>query len=72
MLSRFQNDFAFCVHVGKYDFSFATEYCFVSHKSLDRENISEMLIYFYEICLHVIFKIILSFHRVHFPQSRFV
>ena len=39
--------------------SFATEYCLISHKRLDREktspkNTSEIFIYFHEICLHVI------------------
>ena len=47
----FQNSFAFCFHIGKYDFSFATEYCLVSHNSLDRgktspKNISEFFICF--------------------------
>ena len=42
--------FVFIVHLGKYDFSFAIEYCLISHKFLDREkmfpkNISEILIY---------------------------
>ena len=59
-LSLFENSFAFCVHLGKYGFSFAIEYCLISHKKLDTEktspkNISEILIYFHEICLHVIF-----------------
>ena len=34
----FQNSFKFCVDLGKYDFSFAAEYCLLSHKSLDRET----------------------------------
>ena len=38
VLSLFQKSFASCFHLGKYDFSFATQYCLISHKSLDREN----------------------------------
>ena len=39
MLSLFiQNSFAICVHLEKYDFSFAMEYYFISHKCLNREN----------------------------------
>ena len=34
--------------------------------------ISEILIYFHEICLHVIFKNNFKFHLVNFLQSRFV
>ena len=71
VLSLFQNRFAFCVYVGKYDFSFAIVFCLTSHKGLDREknvskNISEILIYFHERCLHNFISIILSFHRVYF------
>ena len=33
----FQTGFAFCVYLGKCDFSFAIEYCLISHKSQDRE-----------------------------------
>ena len=49
VLSLFQTNFAFGVHLGKHDFSFATEHCLISHKSLDKENtspknISEILI----------------------------
>ena len=63
--SVFQNVFAFCVHSGKYDFSLAIDYCLISHKSSEQrekkkkktapKNKSEILIYFHEICLHVIF-----------------
>ena len=61
-----------CGDSGKYNFSFATEYCLISHKSSYREktspkNISDFFIYFYEICLHV-----LSFHRVKFSRCSFV
>ena len=28
-----QNSFAFCVHLGKWDFSFAIEYCLISQKA---------------------------------------
>ena len=51
----FQNSFAFYVHLGKYDYSFATEYFLISYKILDREkkkrlrkNISEIFIDFHE------------------------
>ena len=51
VFSPLHNSVSFYVHLGKYDFSFTTEYCFISHKSLDREktspkNIPEILIYF--------------------------
>ena len=67
----FKNSFAFCIHLGKYDFSYAIEYCLISHKSLDRKRMSpknmlKILIYFHEIYLHVIFETILSFHRIKF------
>ena len=47
--------------LGKFDFSFAAEYCLISHKSSDiekrlRKYISGILIYFHEICLHVFFN----------------
>ena len=56
----FLNSFVFCVHLRKYDFSFAIEYCSFSHKAqIDKKTstkyVSEVLIYFHEICLHVIF-----------------
>lgn len=38
MLLLFQSNFEFCVDLGKYDFSFAAEYCLLSHNSLDRET----------------------------------
>ena len=33
---------------------------------------SEILMYFHEICLHVSFQIIFSFHHVNYSQSKFV
>ena len=53
VLSLFPNSFAFCVHLGNYDSSFAIENCLISHKILDGENmspkdISKILIYFHD------------------------
>ena len=44
----------------KYGFSFAIEYCLILHKKPKQgktspKNITEIFIYFYEICLHVFF-----------------
>ena len=45
VLSLFQLSFAPCIHLGKSDSSFDFEYCFISHKSVDRgKNLSEKYI----------------------------
>ena len=47
------------VDLGKYDLSFATEYCYIPHKSLEREKRLRkpdlIGLFFYEICLYVVF-----------------
>ena len=59
----------------KYGFSIAIEYCLISHKKprqgkTSPKNIAEIFLYFDEICLHVFFKLILSFHRVNFSPYK--
>ena len=34
----FQKSFAFCIQLGKYDFSLAVEYCLISIKGLDKKK----------------------------------
>ena len=54
----FKKSFAFCIQLGKYDFSLAVEYCLISNKGLDKrkkkvfKNISVILIYCHDLYLH--------------------
>ena len=72
-LISLQDSFVFCDHIGKCDFSFAAEYCLISHKSSDREkSLRKINMKFLRHIFTCNFSDIFKFSLCNFSQSRYV